>query len=493
MNLWFWLILITAYGACVGSFLNVVIYRLPAGLDLVRPPSACPRCGHRLAWYDNIPVLGWLWLRGRCRYCRDPISVQYPVIELLTATLFGGVFACRYMSDQWPALFRAGPASTWPLLLAQLVLVGALIAATMIDARLYIIPLGIPRVATFAAAGGLPLAALAYPRLAGLDPAAGSWSIGAAVGGAVGLALANGLLALGVLPRSFDDDGDHPEGDAPPDAPPEAVATDSSGGSTATADPRPDDEVPWSPWRSFGRELLFAAGLILLGVVLWGVQSRVVPDSGPANEPGQPMLRSGPLLALIAGICAFAAATAVAWTWWQQRSGPPRCEQPDAPGPDSWLAHPHPRREVVKECLFLALPLLGVVVGLLYAPRLADPAAPWRLLGGAVTGYLVGGGVVWAIRILGTLGFGREAMGLGDVHLLGAIGAVLGWADAVVVFFVAPFLGLAGTLALACSGRLLNGRVRVIPYGPYLAAAAIVVLLIGGERLLAGFGILNGW
>lgn len=60
------------FGACVGSFLNVVVYRLPAGVSIITPPSRCPRCGWRLTWRENFPILGWLWLRGKCRKCRAP-------------------------------------------------------------------------------------------------------------------------------------------------------------------------------------------------------------------------------------------------------------------------------------------------------------------------------------------------------------------------------------------------------------------------------------
>ena len=75
-------------GTSIGSFLNVVIYRLPAGLSLLSPPSRCPKCLTRLKPYDNVPVLGWLWLRGRCRYCRAKISPRYPLVELLHGLLF---------------------------------------------------------------------------------------------------------------------------------------------------------------------------------------------------------------------------------------------------------------------------------------------------------------------------------------------------------------------------------------------------------------------
>jgi len=78
-------------GACVGSFINVVVYRLPAGLSLVTPPSHCPACLTPLKPKDNIPILGWLLLWGRCRYCQKPISWRYPLIELITGLLFACV------------------------------------------------------------------------------------------------------------------------------------------------------------------------------------------------------------------------------------------------------------------------------------------------------------------------------------------------------------------------------------------------------------------
>src|SRR5687768_13805457 len=75
-------------GACIGSFLNVVIYRLPLGQSVVSPPSRCPNCSYRLKWYDNLPIIGWVLLGGRCRQCKNPISIQYPIVELITAVLF---------------------------------------------------------------------------------------------------------------------------------------------------------------------------------------------------------------------------------------------------------------------------------------------------------------------------------------------------------------------------------------------------------------------
>lgn len=75
-------------GACIGSFLNVVIYRLPADISLVWPPSRCPKCSHKLGKTENIPVIGWLWLQGRCRWCKTSISSRYPLVEATTGALF---------------------------------------------------------------------------------------------------------------------------------------------------------------------------------------------------------------------------------------------------------------------------------------------------------------------------------------------------------------------------------------------------------------------
>ncbi|MFN3179723.1 MAG: prepilin peptidase, partial [Thermus sp.] len=83
-----WLLFSLLLGLVVGSFLNVVIHRLPKGESIVFPPSHCPACGHRLAPKDLVPVLSYLALRGRCRYCSSPISPRYPLVEALTGGLF---------------------------------------------------------------------------------------------------------------------------------------------------------------------------------------------------------------------------------------------------------------------------------------------------------------------------------------------------------------------------------------------------------------------
>ena len=80
--------LLALLGLAIGSFLNVVIYRVPLSRSVASPPSACPHCGAAIRWYDNLPVFSWLLLRGRCRDCSAPISVRYPLVELGTAVFF---------------------------------------------------------------------------------------------------------------------------------------------------------------------------------------------------------------------------------------------------------------------------------------------------------------------------------------------------------------------------------------------------------------------
>jgi len=86
-------IALACFGLAVGSFLNVVIHRVPAGESIVSPASACPKCGKEIAAYDNIPLISWLLLGGKCRSCKAPISARYPLVELLNAALWVGCYA----------------------------------------------------------------------------------------------------------------------------------------------------------------------------------------------------------------------------------------------------------------------------------------------------------------------------------------------------------------------------------------------------------------
>ena len=81
-------LIVTFYGLCIGSFLNVVIFRLPKDESLVKRASHCMTCGTKILWRDNIPVLGWLMLKGKCRSCGEPISKRYPIVESLNCIIY---------------------------------------------------------------------------------------------------------------------------------------------------------------------------------------------------------------------------------------------------------------------------------------------------------------------------------------------------------------------------------------------------------------------
>jgi leader peptidase (prepilin peptidase)/N-methyltransferase len=117
--------LIGVLGAVIGSFLNVVIHRVPAGESIVFPGSRCPECGTDLAPWDNVPVVSWLLLRGRCRHCGTAISARYPAVELLTAGVFAAVAAARGVDDD---------------LVLQLPFAAVLIAVAFIDLEHRIVP-----------------------------------------------------------------------------------------------------------------------------------------------------------------------------------------------------------------------------------------------------------------------------------------------------------------------------------------------------------------
>ncbi|MCK6479058.1 MAG: prepilin peptidase [Planctomycetes bacterium] len=171
----------------MGSFLNVVILRLPAGMSVVRPRSRCPGCGAGIAWYDNVPVLSWLLLRARCRGCGTGISWRYPFVEALT----GAIFALA----AWLLVLRWRGWTGDPLRLAHLgvaqAFAAAMIALSGIDFDHRILP---DRITKPGMAAGF-LASLLLPRL---QSPSGSWGIPpageAAVLSAAGMVLGYGLL-----------------------------------------------------------------------------------------------------------------------------------------------------------------------------------------------------------------------------------------------------------------------------------------------------------
>ncbi len=382
-------------GSCIGSFLNVVVWRLPRGESLVTPPSHCPRCGHQLAWFDNLPILGWILLRGRCRYCKAPISPRYPIVESATGLLFVFYYVAFFVLHMGPChlvqnaagdVIHTGTLTSivndWPIYGLYMFLISALLAASLIDAELFIIPIEIPWIV--AAGAFIMHAVIDRPNHAGALNASG---VGAALAAGGGLGL---ILSV----------------------------------------------VAW--WRGW------------------------IPTSFPQGEP---------LLEVDRAILAEEIAQA-------KRSGREAENLPPVPPP---YTPGQIRAEMLKELLFLTPPVVIGVTWLILCTQAPSIEHWWAgilsyawLSGvlGSMLGGLVGGLVVWLTRIAGTLGFGRVAMGLGDVHLMVGVGAVIGAAGATVAFFIAPFFGILIALYM-----LLTGTRRELPYGPYLSLATACVLL----------------
>ncbi|HET9158140.1 MAG TPA: prepilin peptidase [Myxococcaceae bacterium] len=273
------------FGLLVGSFLNVVIARVPEGLSIVRPGSRCPRCGHALSWYENVPLLSWLALRARCRSCKAPISARYPAVELLTGLLFLG----------------AGWAFGWSWdLLRALLLVGFLVPLALIDLEHWIVPVGVTVLGT--AAGLLSALPLGLPLVQ-------ESAIGAAAGLLVFWALerVSLLLVVKVLRppiRALRAAVARARGEPPPEREPDP--TEALGAGDKWIMLLVGSYLGWRPL--FGVLLLSALQGAVVGTALLMLQGRAgsapPPPGAPATEDGwEPeatALPYGPWLAVAA-------------------------------------------------------------------------------------------------------------------------------------------------------------------------------------------------
>ena len=373
---WIWLVFIFAFGACVGSFLNVVIYRLPREKSLVSPPSACPACNTPIRFYNNIPLFSWLILRGKCPDCKEPISYRYFLVELLTAALFGGIYLCFFwfglrdvgMSGQSPMqqFFGGG----WLFYGVTMTLSAVFLAASAIDLELFIIPLELCWFVTLVGLVG-SAAARFVPGTEAIDlfpdVAESPKTAAVALGGTIGLIISLIGLFTGLIKPSYEMDEQEESDD---------IDSVKHAG---------NNEPEYNDRHEVLKEIVFLVPVIIgAGVALKITQLPSVSEK--------------------------------------------------------WVS-------------FIEFP---VISGLL----------------GSLAGYMAGCAVVWATRIFGTLAFNKEAMGLGDVHLMGAAGAVIGAKWVVLAFFLAPFFGILWAFYQA-----IFKKMRQIPYGPFLFLGVFAVII----------------
>ncbi|WIB15335.1 prepilin peptidase [Curtobacterium sp. MCPF17_050] len=181
---------VAVFGSAIGSFLNVVVHRVPAGRSVVAPASACPRCGRSIRGFDNVPVLSWLILRGHCRDCEAPIPMRYPLVETATAVLFVVVvFSFLPMSGEVPSMLIGQIV----LLVVLLYLMACSVALALIDLDTHTLPNRIV----------LPMYPVVALLLVGVTIATGDW--GALARGSVGAFILGGAyLALALaVPRGM--------------------------------------------------------------------------------------------------------------------------------------------------------------------------------------------------------------------------------------------------------------------------------------------------
>ncbi|MBW8003085.1 MAG: prepilin peptidase [Planctomycetes bacterium] len=373
---WIWYTFTFAVGSCIGSFLNVIIYRMPRDKSIVTPPSSCPACGKLIRFYDNIPLISWLILAAKCRYCKAPISPRYFIIELLTGVLFIGMYILYFQQNinSGVSLLRNAGLLIY---LVHIILLSALIASSAIDIELWIIPLSICWFATavgiLASTFGVYVIDPSVIKGYFLLPSASAKTAALSAGAAIGMVISLILLATGAIKRSYESD-------------------DTSGQTDPQDKPQNTDEPKINHRLEMCREMLF-----LMPIIICSVAALLATQKIPALQ-----------------------------SWWLDFSQIP------------------------------------AIAGLL----------------GSLWGYFIGCGIVWCTRIFGTLAFGKEAMGLGDVHLMGAAGTIVGPVFVFIAFFVAPFFGL-----LWAATQMFFRKIRQIPYGPFLSLAIFIVIILHDEIL----------
>ncbi|MEO7098367.1 MAG: prepilin peptidase [Luteolibacter sp.] len=346
---WIWLIPAFLIGGCIGSFLNVVIYRVPLGMSVNDPKrSFCPLCKKPIPMWLNLPMISWLWLRGRCRECHAPIAFRYFGVELLTAVLFTVVW--WLYAQQIPAV---------EVVVFLWILMALLVAITFIDAEHLIIPTSLTWVGSIIGLG----ACAAWPQLPVLAGEAGNWFAGLKSGvigwiagfGGLWLVVELGKMAFGKKALKFDKPVEWSLKEAENDVDPMLFMIDG-------------EPIPW--WDIFSRK----TDCLL-------VETQDIRVDGESVGGGSLIIREFEI------------------------------QLPD-----------------------------GTVVHL----------AKMKSLDGTATSTVIP----------------REAMGMGDVHLLGMIGAFFGWTGVFFSLFAASIFAIVAAMI----GRIGFGK--QLPFGPFLAMGA---------------------
>ncbi|UCD29698.1 MAG: prepilin peptidase [Planctomycetota bacterium] len=476
-------IFVLCVGACIGSFINVVIYRWSRGMSVRKPVwSFCPACKKSIAWYDNIPVISYLLLQGRCRKCRVPISLHYPFVELATAFIILLAYDAMFVARQRIGIGAWLLPGDWVMMVTHWVLFGGLIVLAVMDLEVYLVDI---RVTWIISAVALVGHALWVPSCQGwIRP--GPYQAAISLAALIGLVVGSWLFLrrrAGPVPDS--------DNQIPP------VDSEELTGRESPQVPVEQEIRAPSRW---GWILVIIPLALLVGyltaILIAGAQEPLTyfwPVTGysadalyqQADRIDDGLVRVGVGLAIV-----FIALTLAAGNPHAQADSD-IVETIAAEAPDS-------RRNALWELKLLtpAIFLSLVVAALLITqPGIKDEVQHWLSwepigrfqplwgLATAVSGWIIGGAIGWLARILFTLLFRKEAFGMGDVHILAAAGAVAGWPVAFLGFFLAAPLTLAAMLVIQ-----MRRQSRAVPYGPWLGLGFLLAGLLQ-DRILLFLGV----
>ena len=476
-------------GAIVGSFLNVVIFRMPRGLSISAPRwSFCPHCQAQIKLRDNIPVLGWLLLRGRCRSCAMPIGIVYPVVEASTALLFLLLADALFIGKTLPAIGDAR--ADWPIAIAYFVLFACLLATAGMDVESYMVDV---RVLYFGMLIGVMSTAAWFAMRQDL------WSFSATPSGpASSIALisassaANPTHAQGILPPTF------------------ALIGTGMGltwwvssltarrlgnwrmadrvAESAPQQPALEDTVPQSPSYLNTSEQRFQPWpIVFLVLVIIGLTAWLLVSPLRGLDLAVDAVTQRGIVATFVFMVLLVLASVV-----HRESDHQIMEEIEAERSGA-------RRVALREAAsFIPAMVFGLVlfgywrtIGKLDSDwsSLLSGIPPKEPVVGATIGLITSVGALvwcaaigWFVRIAGTLGFGKEAYGTGDIYIMAAIGAVMGVWGLVFTFFLAALLAILGVIA-----TMFWKSSRAIPFGPWLAMGAFATLWLF-KPLLTLFG-----
>jgi prepilin signal peptidase PulO-like enzyme (type II secretory pathway) len=469
-------IFLAALGACIGSFLNVVVYRLPRGLSVSQPRrSFCPSCEKQIEWYDNIPILSWIVLRGQCRNCGLPISPQYPLVESAAVVVTLLVWQAVRTAHQ------ANPIEAWwPVLAGMLGLFWCLLALSAMDLKEYYVDIRLTWIALAIGLGSHAMSpAGVWPAQQYVSPKWGAFAIGATLM----LVLLNWLWPMPEeqpITGQGEKEGPQTDEDAPPSTRRLGVApgdpTETAGGGTGGAGGSRSANRAGKVQSN--RTSPLVSLVLLLGIATAALVALAMvtcqADAGPA--PANLLIAIG--LAVL-----FGSILAASWL-------PTEADEAIAQAVENERSYAV--RQAAKEAVVL-LACIAAGIGLMWlvqwdgVSRLwlsafeAAPSDKWWPIAGLTTalfGWAIAGGVCWSVRVLFTLALRKEALGFGDIHIIAAAGAVMGPHLAIAGFFLAAPVALLGTLVL-----VFRKRYRTLPFGPWLSVGFLLALLWSGPLM----------